>query len=53
MADEIKSETPAVPKLTREQAIRAYHDAPTREAKAEVVRQNPELAQIYSAANHS
>jgi hypothetical protein len=39
--------------LTREQKIKAYYDAPTREAKAAVVEKYPELAAIFSAGNHS
>lgn len=37
----------------RKIAIQSYMDAPTREAKRDVVKQYPFLAQIYSGANHS
>lgn len=37
----------------RTAAIKAYHDATTREAKALVVKQYPVLEGIYSAGNHN
>lgn len=51
MADEIKVPEPKTD--ARKKAIQAYHDAATREAKAEVVKQYPFLAEIYSQGNHS
>lgn len=57
MADET-SKASATPKtLTaaeqRKAAIQKYYDATTQEAKADVVKEFPELASVFSAANHS
>jgi hypothetical protein len=37
----------------KEKAVKAYHDAATRADKAQVVKQYPELKNIFSDANHS
>ena len=48
MADEQKIDAE-----TRKKAIQAYYDATTKEARAEVVKQYPFLAEVFSAVNHS
>lgn len=49
------SEKPAALTVAQERmvAIKAYHEADTREAKAAVVKQYPILETIYSAGNHN
>lgn len=34
-------------------AVQAYYDAPTRDAKAAVVKQYPVLKTVFSSGNHS
>lgn len=57
MAEEIQKSNPAqetADKASRRKAaIKAYHDAETKEAKKAAVKQYPELAEIYSSINHS